>query len=258
VDQLRSTNEAGAAARLAVVDIEAAWGGYAGHTVDCSDGDRPEPWTNAIRMSVKEFATPGSLLTKLRNALVAGSASFHPTKRGQEEMAKAFLTTLPSGVLRNGDFEAPVVSGEFQTIGQGEDLDGWRVTSGSVDLVHDSYWSAYSGKQSLDLDGCSAGRIAQSFSTLPGQSYVVSLAFAGNPDMGGEKSFHAEIDGASEAVFAFDSSLTTRRDMGWATGEFSFVASGVVTELAFSSDTPGCHGAAIDQVTVTATTYATE
>jgi choice-of-anchor C domain-containing protein len=156
-------------------------------------------------------------------------------------------------LLSNGGFEAPEAPAPFLTLEAGADMEGWSVTSGSVDLTTESYWEPHDGAQSVDLNGCSPGRIAQQFATEPGRTYTTRFAYAGNPDPGGAaglKRFHAEVNGASVASFSFDSSTTTRTDMGWRTGEFTFAAAGATTELAFVSDMPGCHGAVLDDVTV--------
>ena len=40
-------------------------------------------------------------------------------------------------------------------------ITGWTVTSGSVDIIFPPGWAASDGNRSIDLDGLSAGTIAQ-------------------------------------------------------------------------------------------------
>jgi hypothetical protein len=81
-------------------------------------------------------------------------------------------------------------------------LTGWTVTSGSVetDVTTPTFGSptASGNPQNLDLDGNSAGTIAQLFATTVGQTYSLSFYYSDNP----------YGPGAAATVTVSDSSLT--------------------------------------------------
>jgi choice-of-anchor C domain-containing protein len=162
--------------------------------------------------------------------------------------------TIAAGAttIFDGDFEAPIVTGGSQQHDAPTSIGAWRVTAGSVDMVREDYWSAYHGAQSVDLNGCSRGRISQDITVEPGRQYTVSFAYSGNPaDDRGIKRFHVEINGNPVGQpFSFDTSTNTRTDMGWKQGQLGFSSSGGSIELAFASDGDGCFGPAFDDVKV--------
>ena len=65
----------------------------------------------------------------------------------------------------------------------GQTFGFWTVESGSVDQVG-SLWTASDGQQSLDLNGFENGVLYQDLQTVPGQTYLLRFAMAGNPDGG--------------------------------------------------------------------------
>ena len=123
-----------------------------------------------------------------------------------------------------------------------------------MDLVHSDYWAAYEGEQSIDLNGCSPGRIAQTLAIEPGRQYTVAFSYAGNPVSDrGTKRFHVELDGQNIGGFSFDTSATDTTRMGWTRGQVGFASTEPSIELAFASDSQesSCYGPALDNVTVT-------
>jgi hypothetical protein len=66
-----------------------------------------------------------------------------------------------------------------------DELPGWRITQGSVDVTTQRYWQPAPGQgsQSLDLVGTpGAATLEQTFRTEPGQEYVFSGWLAHNPE----------------------------------------------------------------------------
>jgi hypothetical protein len=92
------------------------------------------------------------------------------------------VTATPAAaapVLANG-FEDPAITAGFHEYFTGESFDGWRVTSGTVDVV--ALFVDAEGRQSLDLNGSEDGAAAR---TLPAQlltTYKVTFAVAGNTE----------------------------------------------------------------------------
>jgi choice-of-anchor C domain-containing protein len=174
-------------------------------------------------------------------------------KTGIAALTLALLAPLAqAGAFTNGSFEVTNFTGSFQNIVAGSTaLTGWSVDSNSVDLIN-TYWNAYQGNYSLDLNGNSIGSISQSFDTVVGQTYTVSFAMAGNPDGGGaKKTITAGV--TSVDPFTFYTTGHTLSNMGWEVKSFQFVAEETTSTLYFSGfKGNGAYGAALDNITVTA------
>lgn len=158
--------------------------------------------------------------------------------------------------LKNGDFEAPRVSGAFaQFFPPG--FKKWDITRGSIDIVH-TFWQAASGVQSIDLDGTARGAIAQGVPTVPDAEYLLSFQLAGNPDMSFCPDPSAQIKrmevfwgATSLGIFEFDVAGHTFADMGWTPVSIPVTAPDTKTRLRFISRTRGLCGPTLDDVAVT-------
>jgi choice-of-anchor C domain-containing protein len=154
----------------------------------------------------------------------------------------------------DGSFEyqkAPANS--FTTLGTGQGIGPWQVTSGSVDLIGAGFWQAAEGDQSVDLSGNGPGTIAQTFTTTPGTTYSVTYSLAGNPDSGPAlKTGRAQIDGQDFQDLSFNTTGKTRANMGYVGRQFTFVAVNSTTTLSFTSTTATAAGPVVDNVQVQA------
>ncbi|MFJ9776271.1 choice-of-anchor C family protein [Kitasatospora sp. NPDC101157] len=152
----------------------------------------------------------------------------------------------------DGSFESPKApAGSFAEFAAGQSIGPWRVTGGSVDLIGAGMWQAAEGDQSLDLNGASAGTIAQTFTTVPGATYSVTYALAGNPGGGpAVRTGKALIDGQDFQDFSFDVTGRTMAAMGYVGRQFSFVAQNSSTTLSFASTVGGPFGPVLDNVQV--------
>lgn len=159
------------------------------------------------------------------------------------------LSTVRADLVINGGFEAPALgSGSFQTINPGAEPAGfgWTVSSGNVDLGHLPVapfilFSAFEGNQGLDLNGTERGAIFQDFATVVGQAYQLTFAYADNPSEGGISSASILVSdvGLSSTLLSDSvSHSTSTNSLGGADIDIysgSFVASGALTRLAFTS-----------------------
>jgi len=172
-------------------------------------------------------------------------------------LAGAWALPVQAGLIVNGGFEQPT-TGSFLTIPAGSsDLTGWTVVSGTVDVVNSSFYPAFAGNQSLDLDGTSAGAIEQSFNTTIGATYNFAFVYANNA-LGGTNPASANVSlsgmGTSDLL---DQDIThggsTVSDMNYILFNFSFTANSATTTLRFTSlDPSGSNGGiALDLVSVT-------
>jgi choice-of-anchor C domain-containing protein len=156
-------------------------------------------------------------------------------------------------LLINGSFEEGPRVGQFLTLTGGSTaLPGWTVLGTSIDIVGTG-WQQVDGAKSIDLDGTPGpGGVEQTFATVPGQWYSVSLQMAGNPQCGPTIKEMSVSAAGQSTTMSFDVTGFTFQDMGWEERNWCFLADDRQTTLAFMSLTGGptpC-GPAIDLVAV--------
>jgi choice-of-anchor C domain-containing protein len=176
------------------------------------------------------------------------TASYRPRLEVLEDR-----TLLAINLLSNGSFENGPALDAFRTVfAPSAEIDGWTVTRGSVDHIS-SYWTASDGARSLDLDGLGPGTIGQTFVTVPGQAYDVTLDMAANPDGAPSRKILRVSAAGTFADFAFDGADHTHSNMGWQTRTWAFTATSSATTLQFFSLMPrgSAYGPALDRVSVT-------
>src|SRR5690349_751705 len=112
-----------------------------------------------------------------------------------------------AAVIQNGSFEERAIGSSYVPFFSGDNLGGgWIVESGTVEIVRD-YWPAAEGHQSIDLSGIWdwVGTIYQDVATVPGRSYKIKFAFAGNPeDPGTDKRMKVFWDQGEVADLTFN------------------------------------------------------
>jgi subtilisin-like proprotein convertase family protein len=137
--------------------------------------------------------------------------------------------------------------------------DGWHVDSGSVDVVSNATWfgnKADEGIWMLDLDGNEPGTISTNIPTVPGQTYVLSFAYAQNAD--GKTHVHptASMQALQNGNPLLSLTLTRTNDwanLGWTTTNIVFTATSDITTLTFQSLDPGgdAYGVLLDCIDLT-------
>lgn len=171
-------------------------------------------------------------------------------------LSLATVATLAQAApFQNGSFETGALSntGSFDTLAPGSTaITGWTVIGNGVDYMG-AAWTAAAGTRSIDTLSCGvSGGVSQTFDTVVGGTYVVSVALAGNPD-GGVKTLAASA-ASTTANFTFNTAGRSASNMGWTTVSFTFVATGATTTLSLLGGVQGggssCAGAAIDNVSV--------
>jgi choice-of-anchor C domain-containing protein len=190
-----------------------------------------------------------------------GGRAFFPDN--QEELTRAVQKVLEvqnalpgQNIVRNGDFESPVVSGQHHdTYTVGQTFDGWGVSKGSIDLV--KTWQHASGNQSVDLSGNEKGVMFQDIDTVPGETYTLRFAMAGNPGGTGieeppTKRMRIFWNGSLIDTLLFDTAGKSESDMGWRYHQYTVTATKSVTRLEFVSLTGDRTGPTVDDVSVTA------
>jgi choice-of-anchor C domain-containing protein len=162
------------------------------------------------------------------------------------------LTASPASaapIFASG-FEEPVSPPGFTTFSAGEQVGGWSVTAGSVDIV--TYWQHAEGQQSLDLNGMVDGSIAR---TLPAQlltTYKVTYAVAANTEgPPAIKTGRVTVNGHQVDTIAVTTAGRNNSAMGWVYRSFYFtnlLSNSAVLGFAGTSGT--IWGAVIDDVKV--------
>lgn len=116
-----------------------------------------------------------------------------------------------------------------------------------------TFLEASDGSRSIDLDGSPGfGGIAQTFSTIPGQDYLVTFDLAGNPNGPPTiKQMRVEAAGQS-ADFSFDTTGRSFSDLGWQAQSWQFTAVDTSTTIEFFSlnTVNGFRGPTLDNVSV--------
>jgi Protein of unknown function (DUF642)/PEP-CTERM motif len=169
-----------------------------------------------------------------------------------------------SDLIINGDFSAPDAAtlpnngSVYKFIYAGDpSLTGWTVTNGSVetDVTVPTFGAptASGNPQNLDLDGNSAGTIAQSFATIVGQTYSLAFYYSNN--------VYAPVSGAAATISVTGSSLTpfvithmgaTYGSLDWQYAQQTFVGTSASATLTFASNDPPSDttGILLDNVSV--------
>ncbi|CAK9077342.1 Halomucin [Durusdinium trenchii] len=155
------------------------------------------------------------------------------------------------GTIRNGDFEDPMI-GRSPYRAFGSELPGWTIESGTVDVVG-NYWVAAKGKQSLDLSGHGPAVLSQEIETVPGTTYELRFAAAGNPepyDQMNVKKFRVVWGDRELSTITMDAKGRSFEDVGWRYYAFEVVAVDKVTTLTFECLSPTFCGPILDDITL--------
>jgi choice-of-anchor C domain-containing protein len=174
------------------------------------------------------------------------------------------LMTIPAraNLILNGRFEQGPNPGSFTNFASGSTgITDWTVALGNIDYIG-SLWVASDGHRSLDLEGSAGtcnlsipncpGGIAQSFSTVAGQQYMVTFDLAGNLfNIPVIKTVRLSAAGQSQD-FSFNVTGHSAQSLGWVTDTWMFTASGPTTILEFDTadHPPTGWGPALDNVSV--------
>jgi choice-of-anchor C domain-containing protein len=173
-------------------------------------------------------------------------------------LAFACVSAAFAAPFQNGSFEIGTdPGGSFITLANGDNtnITGWTVIRGSIDYIG-GYWQPAQGARSLDLIGDQfVGGVQQTFDTVPGATYSVSFAMAGNPAGGPTIRPLAVTVAGTTNNFTFDITGATLSNMNWTPHQFTFVATGTSETIQFVSDLTGdpsgcCYGAALDNVQI--------
>jgi Protein of unknown function (DUF642) len=166
---------------------------------------------------------------------------------------------LPGNLLVNGSFEQPRVppGAGARLLDRAEDLPGWHITAGSVDVVASDRWQSApdQGNQSLDLIGDRPATLEQTFATVPGQEYLFGGWVAPHPDnpYSDEGRADVSINGRFRFLIGHSFPYRTRTSMAWAPflGRFQADASSTTLRLTDTSQGWSAGGLVLDGLFVT-------
>ena len=166
------------------------------------------------------------------------------------------LPPPPAMLIANGSFELGVNPGTSADV-SGPDsttITGWTVENASVDYIG-TRWVAADGVRCLDLSGTDAATISQMVEGLaPGQYYRLSFSMAANPEVAPFAArLRASIGGTSEE-FSFGPQNGSVSNLGWVQKSLGFTATATTLKLSFQSLNRGWAGAALDKISIVAST----
>jgi len=142
-----------------------------------------------------------------------------------------------TNLVTDGGFSKTGVTNQFQTLREGQPFSGWKVESGTVDVIG-TYWEHNGASGSIDLDGSSPGAISQVMATVPGVTYTVRFDMAGNCDGGlPTKGLELSVGDTSKKFEWSKPAGWSRQSMGYETREFTFVADSESSKIVFASQT---------------------
>jgi len=212
---------------------------------------------------MKFFVTPRKIFLRKRVQPNPFMNRFHHTPRSLTILIALFVAILCCGVqanlLTNGSFEMQAYAGNgyiYSTDG-GFNLPGWTVPNGGNQFFLEygqpfgipRYNPADGGRQAvcLNTDGAMLS-MSQTFSTVAGQSYVLTFGFAEEQQSRpSPTSIRVDVAGVSQ-------NYTLAGTVGYAFETLNFVATAANTTLAFTDTTTGAfifNSPFIDSVVVT-------
>jgi hypothetical protein len=184
-------------------------------------------------------------------------------------VAMLLLAVSPgrADLIENGGFENFIIAGTDQNFGgfvryfsppANTDIAGWTIsgTSGgnpnSVDLVNNTGYPPFEGKQSLDMEGAvgASGVIFQSFATTPGDVYDLTFEYANNP-FGAGGTMNVLVTGTGTLLNQDVShNGSTGFNMNYKLFSADFTADSAKTTLQFAATTNSGFGVELDAVSV--------
>lgn len=149
-------------------------------------------------------------------------------------------------LIANGNFEnVPNPGGFTEYVGGRDTLPGWTIT-GHIDVIG-NYWApSPAGGNNIDLNGLSAGGIAQTVTTRTGTSYTLSFFMWANPQCGSPVKQMRVLAGPTGATYNHSANAP------WTRHQISFTATSAATPIAFTSLENSACGPVIDNVVLVA------
>ncbi len=130
-------------------------------------------------------------------------------------------------------------------------MGGWTVTQGSVEILHSSFIPSYSGGRAIDMDGSAPGAIAQTLSTVVGNTYTVRFMMSANAGGNASRSLELSVGGVTSNYTINTSAGHSVSNPDWVEQSYTFTATGTSTVLQFRSlSASGSSGAILADVAV--------
>ncbi len=155
----------------------------------------------------------------------------------------------PSPSIQNGRFaehtSPPLGDAKWVTLDRNDNLPGWSIEGGNVDLLSQRWAQAPAGMNALSPHGRAATTVSQTIETTKETTYTVKFLYGtdtwGGCTGGSGGNEQLQVSAGQDAGQVFDAGVPNKRP-NWKDGEYTFTATGSVTRLAFSSLVPrgGC------------------
>ncbi len=155
-------------------------------------------------------------------------------------------TNFLATILDNGFEDVDANGSPFLA---GSVVSGWAVTNGDVKVIPGGGLLGFipnSGTNALDINGTTGGWILTNLATRPGSNYLVTFAFARNPDSvlaggGFQPQADVRVDGSNRVTVIPTDASPSWNNVVWTTNSFLFTAAnpaGSTLELFSPSATP--------------------
>jgi choice-of-anchor C domain-containing protein len=157
-------------------------------------------------------------------------------------------------IVLNGSFETGTDPGNYTKLATGSTaITNWAVLPNGAYYIG-PYYQAAAGTRSVKLTTHLMGAVAQTLKTVPGRSYMLTFAMAGDPFQNLTpaqkiKELTVTVAGQSED-FRFDVTGRSLANMGWEGRSWRFTATAAETQLKFATKTAAPYGPCIDNVAV--------
>lgn len=155
-------------------------------------------------------------------------------------------------LVSNGGFEEPVVAGSYEQL---PEVSGWTSSIGLFEIqksdAQPGFSTAFEGNQYLEINSTMLSSVSQTLSTIAGQVYNLSFAFAGRADTPGGAESGVQVSFGANPI----ASITAAANGVWTLYNYTFTALGTSTILAFHSFDPvsaSSYGSYLDAVSVSA------
>jgi len=183
----------------------------------------------------------GSLLV-----LLLGAPAFADLLNSQG-VFEAYLDTNNGGSVPAGTFT-------YSQLSSGDSsLTGWTVGGAGIDLIR-TYWTPHGGIISIDLAASGDGSLSRTLTTEVGQNYELRFWMAGIPTGGPNvKTMDITMGSTTVTGVSFDATGSSTTSMGWVEMVFKWTATSTSSTLQFTSTSGTASGAALDDLSVTAT-----
>jgi hypothetical protein len=163
-------------------------------------------------------------------------------------LATPFLASASTNLITNGSFEANAQASSTWQIYN--NLTGWQGGKNGIELRNNVAGQAHDGNNYVELDTTANSSMRQSFNTVLGQAYVLSIAYSPREGVANNSNgIQVMWDGSSLGTFTGNGGTSGN---AWQVETLNVLGTGGLTELRFNAvGRSDSYGGSLDSVSVT-------